>query len=198
MSDPFRGLPLHRRPLERGPHTRREDGLCTMELVAWLAGETHSDEPLCTCPVLTAVTRAANDLLPDDLRDRLLRPLAPRLVGTRGDWALRDLRAWLLADHTFRMLVPAALRARGDHEVADRIAALDEVDDPRSAADAARIVLAMAPDQRAAAWTLREAARGRAPELWVQGVVRAARDAGQLHRIDALILAAVQGRRIAA
>ena len=36
----------------------RKNDLCAMEMVAWLAGEAHSDEPECACPVLAAMVRA--------------------------------------------------------------------------------------------------------------------------------------------
>ena len=73
-------------PLRRGAHDRRDDGMCAMEMVAWLAGEAHSDEPRCACPVIASYVRALNDLLPDDgARTRLLRPLVPKFVNTRGN-----------------------------------------------------------------------------------------------------------------
>jgi hypothetical protein len=73
------------RPLRRGAHASADDGMCAMEMVAWLAGEAHTDEPLCACPVIAAFVRAVNDALPSDAaRDRHLRPLVPRFVGTRG------------------------------------------------------------------------------------------------------------------
>lgn len=68
--------------LARGRHERPEHGLCLMELVAWIAGEKHSDRPVCACPALTAYGRRLNDLMPGEWRDELLLPIAPMLVGT--------------------------------------------------------------------------------------------------------------------
>ncbi len=41
--------------LEPGHHDGRGDGLCLMELVAWLAGEEHDANPSCTSPALRPV-----------------------------------------------------------------------------------------------------------------------------------------------
>src|SRR5690606_8813913 len=56
--------------LMKGSHRRREDGVCAMELVAWIAGEPHSDAPRCACPVLTAFVTHLNDTLDDEPRNR--------------------------------------------------------------------------------------------------------------------------------
>ena len=59
--------------------------MCAMEAVAFVAGELWSDHPECACPVIGAFMRAWNDGLADDVeRTTLLRPLVPKLVGTRG------------------------------------------------------------------------------------------------------------------
>ncbi|MBK8978379.1 MAG: hypothetical protein IPM29_20955 [Planctomycetes bacterium] len=175
-------LPLHRRfPLGRGAHTTRDDGLCAMELVAWLAGEPHTDEPRCACPVLTAYVRALNDLLPDAMRDRLLRPFAPRLVGTRGDLAVTEIRAWLLADRAARLFAPRSLVAAGRRDHADALRSMPPLDEPGHALEAARILdNAGASLARAARWSLGFAAAGWPATAWVPGVARAARDAGAL------------------
>ena len=68
--------------LLNGAHENPEAGMCALEVVAWLAGEPHSDHPECVCPVLGAFVRSWNDALPDDERDALLKPILPRLIGT--------------------------------------------------------------------------------------------------------------------
>ena len=40
--------------LEKGGHASIDDGVCAMEMVAFLAGEPHSDSPACTSPILAA------------------------------------------------------------------------------------------------------------------------------------------------
>ena len=69
--------------LKSGAHSPNST-FCVMEAVAYIAGEPWSDHPECTCPVITAFMVNWNDSLPTDAdRDRLLKPLIPRLVGTR-------------------------------------------------------------------------------------------------------------------
>ena len=95
--------------LERGRHKRREEGLCSLEAMAWLAGEPHSDTPECVCPVIREFITNWNDLLGDTDRDRLLKPLLPHLARTNLgpeteldrharnlDWLMRrNLPSWL-------------------------------------------------------------------------------------------------------
>ena len=56
--------------------------MCLMSLVAFLAGEGHSDAPGCASPLVQAFAVAANDLMPGAARQRL-KPFAPRIIGTR-------------------------------------------------------------------------------------------------------------------
>ncbi len=77
-------VPLDDVVLTSGGHTRREDGTCLMEAVAYYAGEAHSDHPKCVCPVLTEIGMGLNDTLPDEKRVRLLQ-YVPKLVGTDDD-----------------------------------------------------------------------------------------------------------------
>lgn len=67
--------------LGRGSHARPDDGGCLMEYVSLLAGESWSDQPRCTHPLLAQAARAINDMVSDVTRQRLA-PLAARLIGT--------------------------------------------------------------------------------------------------------------------
>ena len=40
--------------LDKGSHRSFEEGMCLLEAVAWVAGETHSDRPKCASPVIAA------------------------------------------------------------------------------------------------------------------------------------------------
>ncbi len=57
---------------------------CTMEWVAWLAGEPWGDGPTCTHPVIAAAVRTVNDRLTEGPRQQLAK-LIPALVGTADD-----------------------------------------------------------------------------------------------------------------
>ena len=69
--------------LAYGTHATPQDGRCAMEWVSYLAGEPHSDEPVCVSPVLRALCVALNDGLADEPRQRL-RPYLTRTIGTAG------------------------------------------------------------------------------------------------------------------
>ena len=70
--------------LKLGIHADREDGMCAMEAAAYLAGEPHTDHPVCACPAITTFVINWNDSLPDDAaRNRWIKPLVPLLVGSR-------------------------------------------------------------------------------------------------------------------
>jgi hypothetical protein len=93
--------------LAGGGHINRSGGeLCTMEAVAWLAGEPHSDKPICACPVIGAFIRTWQDKLPDDLREELCRDMVPQLVNSRVGEDATDRRAVLVADWCQRVVLP--------------------------------------------------------------------------------------------
>ena len=77
--------------LSRGFHTSPEKGMCLMELVAYLAGEEHTDIPACSSPLLTYMAQYVNDTVSNENRQRLI-PLAWELMGTRCD-ACERMRA---------------------------------------------------------------------------------------------------------
>ena len=70
--------------LDQGGHESFDDGHCAMEVVAWLAGEGHTDAPTCASLVLRRYTIALNDRW-DDTRRQALKPYLPRMVGTGND-----------------------------------------------------------------------------------------------------------------
>lgn len=68
--------------LSRGSHTSPEQGMCFMEMAAWFAGEEHSDKPACVSPSLGVLGIHLNDTMPERLRDTILKPMIPHVVGT--------------------------------------------------------------------------------------------------------------------
>jgi hypothetical protein len=149
---PDRLAELEEVDLKGGSHNSRRAGMCAMEAVAWLADEDHSDRPECVCPVIGAAVRNANDRMrSDDERNRWLRPLLPKLIGTRGDRAALLRRGFLAADWAVRVAAPIALRARGLTEQADSLAGLPEIVDGASAASARDVARAAASAAAASA-----------------------------------------------
>lgn len=102
--------------LEKGGHASSAEGLCAMEAVALLEGTEHGARPECTCPVIAAFVRRANDRLPDDQRQRLV-PFVPRLVdtvGSDGEQARADWAVW----QVFAVALPDAVSTVGAPELA--------------------------------------------------------------------------------
>ena len=60
-----------------------EGRMCLMSLVAFLAGEAHSDShaPRCASPLIQTFAVLVNDHMPREARQRL-KPFAPRIIGT--------------------------------------------------------------------------------------------------------------------
>lgn len=90
--------------LKAGGHSSRAQAVCAMEAVAWLAGEPHSDQPQCACPVIGSFMRSWNDAIQtDEKRNALLKPLLPLLVGAIRE-RRRAMNKSLSRDKTFHEL----------------------------------------------------------------------------------------------
>jgi len=102
--------------LKEGSHVKRSaDALCVMEAVAWMAGEKHSDQPTCACPVISTFLRNWNDHIKDDeTRTRLLKPLVPLLVNSKSTSDVELRRSYLALDWLARVQAPAWLSLQSD------------------------------------------------------------------------------------
>jgi len=168
--------------------------MCAMEMVSWLAGEAHSDEPRCACPVLAALVRACNDAMGDAARNLHLRPLVPRLVNTKSTRAVEAARGFAAVDMMARTLLPRHLERRGRGADARQLRALQPIDSPLRAGEARRALEPFAADVRAAAWVLDRAKEGAPPQRFVAGVIQFAHglDGGAVWtEISTLIVAMV-------
>ena len=174
--------------LDVGAHETFERGHCAMEVVAWLAGEPHTDRPACVCPVIGEFVRSWNDGLPDDDRNRLLKPLLPRLAGTAASADVQDRRAFLQVDWAVRVFAPAWLRRAELHDDADSLANLPELSDAELC-EAAMPAIGKVRESAAAAWAAAWAAARAA--AWA-----AARDAvdDTMTGLQASAVAGVVGR----
>ena len=105
--------------LEHGSHKTRDDGLCIMEAVAWLAEEQHSDQPKCASPVIRNFAMGLNDAWNDEQRQKLI-PYAKLIVNTAN--GLDDQRALMAFDWLVRAYLPAWLHLAGLTERADQLA----------------------------------------------------------------------------
>ena len=134
--------------LTRGSHRNWAAGSCLLEAVSYMAGEPWSDYPECASPVLAAYGRSLNDMLPDDLRQRL-KPFIPGLIGTAGD-GQDEARGLVAANWLIRVYTPAWLELAPElREDATRLAALPPLMCLKDAAAITELVQEI--DSRAAA-----------------------------------------------
>ena len=138
--------------LAKGNHAHREQAVCAMEAVSWLAGEPHSDQPQCACPVIGTFVMGWNDGLPTDAeRNRLLKPLLPLLIGSRSTRAVELQRSYLAFDWLARAHAPAFLEVSPALKAhADTLRALAPLVD-KETVEAATAALAAALDAAGAA-----------------------------------------------
>ena len=163
-------------PLRPGSHVSRDDGMCAMEMVAWLAGEAHSDEPECACPVVAAIVRAMNDAMCDSQREQYLRPLVPHLVHSRGSAAVQRQRGMLALDCLVRVILPLRLMSQGRRDEALLLRELPKILGRQELCATRRLLQTFASDQRAALWVLDRALDGMPPERFVAATVQVCRE----------------------
>lgn len=149
--------------------------MCAMEMVSWLAGEAHSDEPECACPVLAALVRACNDAMSEHLRNEYLRPLVPQLVHTRANATVERMRGLLVVDCLVRELLPKWLDRHCRSGEADLLRGMAPIRNLSHVRAATRVITTYADDHRASQWVLDRALEGAEPSRYVAGSVQLAR-----------------------
>jgi len=177
-SDPPDLMPV----LSRGKHRTARSGGCFMEFASYLAGESWSDHPNCTHPLLASLARMVNDCTSDGARSQLV-PLIPDVIGLVSD----DPHVGILValrSATFALPVAAAERQRA---LAVGILACE------------RALTEIDGEVRPSARTLIENAFHEAPdtERWAREFISSVGSwarTGFTHRTaDAIVLLAVQG-----
>jgi hypothetical protein len=113
--------------LSKGSHPTPDAGRCAMEWVAFLAGEPHTDQPVCVSDVLKRFCIDFNDALDDENRQKL-RPYLARTIGTAGDGQDRR-RAFMCLDWIVRTYTPAWLSLAGLDDDARALRQLPEIVD---------------------------------------------------------------------
>jgi hypothetical protein len=170
--------------LHKSSHLTFAEGHCAMEVVAWLAGEDHTDVPDCASPVLRTFMIELNDQWGDEQRQKL-RPYLPGMVGTAGD-GQDEARAYLALDWLIRVFTPAWLELAGLSVEAQALRDLRRIADLVSAQAAGLVVRdarTKADAAEAAAWVAGGSAGGSAGGV-------AAEDAGGSAAWDAALVAA--------
>jgi hypothetical protein len=165
-------------PIRRGTHTSPDDGMSAMELVAWLAGESHTAGPRSASPVITAFVGSFNDVIPSDAgRNYYLRSWIPRLVNTQGDEAVEDRRASIVIDFMVRTLLPLSLEKDGRTAAGRELAMLKPIR-TRTSAILAGLAVQQESGHRRVAAAIRLATRDRPPSAWVPVAARLIEEVG--------------------
>jgi hypothetical protein len=112
-------------PLRKGKHDSSDDGLCFMEMVAFMERLPHSDKPECTCPIIANFMIGLNDYFPSDNKRNLLLPYLPQVVGTVSPEHEQE-RTEYLAWAAITIFAPIALRAAGMFAGAEILANFDK------------------------------------------------------------------------
>lgn len=97
---------------------RSDNELCVMSLVALLAGERHTDRPKGACPVIATFAIKVNDGIDCEAR-QMLKPFAPRIVGTRD--GLARGRTWVLVNGILGEVLPRWAHDAGHTVSADLV-----------------------------------------------------------------------------
>ncbi len=150
--------------LRHGAHSKPRDAAevppesCAMEAACWVAGEPWSDHPKCVSIAIGAMMRTFNDrcgagVAADARRTRVLVPLIPIILSTRGSDALERRRGFAAADWVIRRSMPRLLaRSSSLAPWGPKIAGLAPIVDDYSL-NAARSILF---EMRQEAWRIRD------------------------------------------
>ena len=168
-------------PLSKGAH--QPDGqFCVMEAAAYIAGEPWSDAPECVCPTIRTFMVSWNDWLPsDEDRDRLLKPLLLKVVGTRSTDEIAERRSYPALDWLIRVHTPKFLELKDELKPhAKTLRELDEIIDMAGAtATGVKVRAARAAAGDAARAAARAAARDAAGDAAGAAAGAAARAAAR-------------------
>jgi hypothetical protein len=152
----MKNIDLDNIAIRKGSHGSFREGGCVMELVSYMADEPWSDSPDCACPVLSEFLRRWNDDMNDEDR-QILKPLIPKMVGSKSTIEIESKRRELISDWFFRVNVPAWLELADLKEYANAGRQKGMAADWQAARSAARAAAGAAGytagyNARAAAW----------------------------------------------
>ena len=118
--------------LAHGSHDATAKAACVMEAVAYVAGEPWSDAPKCASKVITRFCVRLNDRW-GDRRRQALKPYVLRIAGTAASDEIERRRAFMCADWAVREALPIALEAARIKDWPEKLRALPEAVDKKSA-----------------------------------------------------------------
>jgi hypothetical protein len=126
---------------------------CLLQSVHWLTGgDGSSDHPECTSPLLAGYCIRLNDSkLFREHRD-MLKPFAPKLVGTVAVPEVEQQRAFIAADYAVRIFTPKWMRILGKVEWAEKLEACSPIVDRETAIEAKKATAEVKKAAAAAAY----------------------------------------------
>lgn len=131
--------------LRRGHSKNPFSGACAMDAVSWLVYGRHGDTPECVSPVIATYVRNGNDVMPDDVRQRLL-PYLHRIAGSRSE-EHEGARLRIVVLATARLFAARAMHGAG---LLHSAAALRSIPDDASYCDIKDLCLSIAASCAAA------------------------------------------------
>jgi len=164
-------------PLREGKHEPPNGDFraCILEAASYIANEPWSDQPQCVCPTIRHFMVSWNDSLPrDEDRDRLLKPLLTKIVGTRSEVpGVVERRAYMALDWLVRVHTPKWLDLNESLKSHAKVLRdLDEIADLAGAIAAGNTVHAARAAARAAAGAAAGAAAWAAAGAAAGGLLR--------------------------
>ncbi|NDJ13577.1 MAG: hypothetical protein EBY17_20675 [Acidobacteriia bacterium] len=103
--------------------------MCLLEAVAFMAGEPHSDCPMCVCPILASFARTLNDSFRSDVeRTENLSQFISKLAQTNRGPDIGRARLNYILNHVLRIVVPNYLDSSG-HINSDGLRASERISD---------------------------------------------------------------------
>ena len=128
LADPWLSVGAHTSPSGSVPD-QGDWQWCMMEVAAWMAGESWSDDPANVSPVIAQLCKILNDTLPDGNRQDLKAWLttAPDGVIDTVDAGKETARKLMCTDWLVRTFLPLWFDAAGMADEADELAALPAI-----------------------------------------------------------------------
>ena len=126
VADPYLTVGEHTAPSGTDPSVYE---WCMMEVAAWMAGESWTDDPANVSPVIAQLCKVLNDSLPDTNRQNLKDYLAvaPNGVIDTVDAGKETTRKLMCTDWLVRVFLPLWFDAAGMPDEADELAALPAI-----------------------------------------------------------------------
>lgn len=129
LADPWLSVGAHAEPTTSVVPDRGDWQWCMMEVAAWMADESWTDDPANVSPIIADLCKALNDTLPDDTRQDLKDFLvaAPAGVIDTVDAGKETTRKLLCTNWLVRTYLPLWFDAAGMSDEADELAALPAI-----------------------------------------------------------------------